>query len=160
MKKTENRIEKVETKEITGEVYRREIDYGNDVEFITGVRDEENNYLSEILDDLIDKNVKITIEDILMREQKINICISSEINTYGERMVNYDALTDEQLDEQLKYFEYPVEEITGKVKRREIDYGNDVEYITVIEDEENNTLSEILEGYANKKVKITIEIVE
>ena len=75
-------------------------------------------------------------------------------------MVNYDALTDEQLDEQLKYFEYPVEEITGKVKRREIDYGNDVEYITVIEDEENNTLSEILEGYANKKVKITIEIVE
>ncbi len=40
------------------------------------------------------------------KEQKINYCIASEIIAYGERMVNYDALTDEEINKQLELFGY------------------------------------------------------
>lgn len=49
---------------VTGKVYEREIDYGNSNEFISEVRDENDYPLSNTLDDLIGKKVKVIIEVI------------------------------------------------------------------------------------------------
>jgi hypothetical protein len=50
--------------EITGKVFEREIDYGNSNEFISEIRDDNDGPLSDTLDDLIGKKVRITIEVI------------------------------------------------------------------------------------------------
>lgn len=50
-------------REVMGKVFLREIDYGNDLEFVTEVRGKNGELLSEVLDEFDEgEYLKITIE--------------------------------------------------------------------------------------------------
>ncbi|MEK3955649.1 MULTISPECIES: hypothetical protein [unclassified Psychrobacillus] len=42
-------------------------------------------------------------EETSTREENIRLCIALELDRYGERMVNYDVLTDGEIVKQLRY---------------------------------------------------------
>jgi hypothetical protein len=45
----------------------------------------------------------------------------------------------------------------GNVNERGIDYGNTIEFVIEVTGEKNETLSDVLDEYVGKKVKISIE---